>query len=186
MNSVPLTRKRSTPYLVKAGLVKVGLIKNRLIKAGLLTAGLAGALAFSALAEAREVTVATQLSQYRGDGAYVAVYLTDARGSYQKTLWVAGKKSKYFKHLKDWARGSNRSSSEYDGITGASITRGETLKITVDLDDALIDSGYQIRVDTAVEDKRDNPADLIAPLTTEGMGKPVSGSGYVQALTYRF
>lgn len=171
MNPVGLTTKHNSP--------------NR-FKAGLLTAGLATSLAFSSLAEARDVTIATQLKQYRGDGAYVAVYLTDAKGTYQQTLWVAGKKSKYFKHLKDWARGSKRRHSEYDGMTGASISRGRTLKITVDLDDALIDSGYQIRVDTAVEDKRDNPADLIAPLTTEGRGKPVSGSGYVQALTYRF
>jgi Predicted periplasmic protein (DUF2271). len=56
----------------------------------------------------------------------------------------------------------------------------------VNLDDALIDSGYQIRVDAAVEDMRDRPADIILPITTDGAGKPVNGQGYVQSLTYTF
>jgi len=147
---------------------------------------LAGLVTLPAVAQAREVTIDTQLSQYRGDGAYLAIYLTDARGEYQKTLWVSGKKSKYYKHLSDWARGSKRSRAEYDGLTGASITRGETLQISVNLDDALIDSGYQIRVDAAVEDMRDRPTDIIVPITTQGAGKPVNGKGYVQSLTYTF
>ncbi len=147
---------------------------------------LAGVAAWPALAQARDVTIATELSHYRGDGAYLAIYLTDSTGVYQQTLWVAGKKSKYYKHLSDWAQGSKRSRAEYDGVTGASITRGETLQITVNLDDALIDSGYQIRVDAAVEDLRDRPADIIAPITTAGAGQPVTGQGYVQSLTYTF
>jgi hypothetical protein len=147
---------------------------------------LAGLVTVPAVAQAREVTIDTQLSQYRGDGAYLAIYLTDARGVYQQTLWVAGKKSKYYKHLSDWARGSHRSRAEYDGLTGASITRGETLQINVNLDDMLIDSGYQIRVDAAVEDMGDQPAAVIAPLTTAGAGTPISGQGYIRSLTYTF
>jgi len=146
----------------------------------------AGLVTLPAVAQAREVTIDTQLSRYRGDGAYLAIYLTDSRGEYQKTLWVSGKKSKYYKHLSDWARGSKRSRAEYDGLTGASISRGETLQISVNLDDALIDSGYQIRVDAAVEDMRDRPADIIVPITTQGAGKPVNGQGHVQSLTYTF
>lgn len=69
-------------------------------------------------------------------------------------------------------------------MTGASVTSGRTLKVTVNLDDSLIDNGYEVRVDSAVEDMRDIRADVIAPLTTEGSGKPVSGRGYVRALTY--
>lgn len=71
-------------------------------------------------------------------------------------------------------------------MTGASITRGETLQINVNLDDMLIDSGYQIRVDAAVEDMGDQPAAVIAPLTTAGAGTPISGQGYIRSLTYTF
>ena len=72
----------------------------------LLALGLAVSVALPALAQAREVTFTTELLDYGGDGAYMALYLTDASGAYQGTLWVAGKKSKYYKHLSGWARGS--------------------------------------------------------------------------------
>ena len=142
--------------------------------------GLAAVMAVPAYAQAREVTFSTQLSNYGGDGAYLALYLTDADGQYQETLWISGEKSKYYKHLRDWARGSGMNQAEYDGLTGASVSSGRTLNVTLELDDALIDSGYQVRVDTAVEDMRDNRSDVVAPLTTEGSGKSVAGRGYVQ------
>src|SRR5690606_36471676 len=97
---------------------------------------------------------------------------------------VAGKKSKYYKHLRDWARGSALKESEYDGMSGASIAKGTTFKTTVQLDDALIDAGYEIRVDTAVEDKRDVPVDVRVPLTVANSGKPTAGRGYIKAFTY--
>ena len=156
------------------------------MKKRFLIVGLIAALAFPVVAMAKQVTMTTELTNYRGDGAYLAIYLTDSDGAYQGTLWVAGGKSKYYEHLRDWARGSGMNRSEYDGLTGASVASGRTLKMTLDLDDALIDSGYQIRVDTAVEDMRDNRSDVVAPLTTEGAGQPVNGRGYVQSFTYDF
>ena len=147
---------------------------------------LAIAIALPALAQAREVTFTTELLDYGGDGAYLALDRTDASGKYQGTLWVAGKKSKYYKHLSGWARGSGLNPAEYDGLTGASITSGRTLKVTLNLDDALIDKGHEIRIDTAVEDMRDNRADVAVPLTTEGSGKPVTGRGYVRSFRYDF
>ena len=145
---------------------------------------LASLIALPALADARPVTLTTQLKNYGGNGAYMAIYLTDAKGQYQKTLWVSGKKTKYSKHLRDWARGSGLSPSEYDGMSGASVSSGRSMKVTVNIADALIDTGYEIRVDTAVEDGRDNPADVRAPLTKAGAGKPIAGRGYVQSFSY--
>ncbi|MGH1450726.1 MAG: DUF2271 domain-containing protein [Pseudomonadaceae bacterium] len=148
--------------------------------------GLAIAVVLPAAAQAREVTFTTELLNYGGDGAYVALYLTDAAGKYEKTLWIAGKKSKYYKHLVGWARGSGSKPAEYDGIVGASVTSGRTLKVTLDLDDALIDSGYVVHVDTAVEDMRDHRSDVALPLTSKGSGNPVAGNGYVRTLRYDF
>ncbi|MFD2189383.1 DUF2271 domain-containing protein [Pistricoccus aurantiacus] len=149
-----------------------------------LTLGLAAAL--PTLAQAREVTFTTELKSYGGDGAYVALYLTDANGRYQDTLWIAGEKSKYYKHLRDWARGSGLRSSEYDGLTGASVGSGRTLNITLDIADELIDAGYQVRVDTAVEDMRDNRADIVIPLTAKSAGQLFTGRGYVESFRYTF
>jgi hypothetical protein len=156
------------------------------MKSKLVALSLAAALVVPAFSEARPVTFATKLKPYSGEGAYLAIYLTDAKGQYKKTVWVAGKKPKFFKHLADWARGSGLRASEYDGVSGASVLSGQALKVTVDLADSLIDAGYQLRIDSAVEDMRDNRAEVITPFTTQGAGKPVAGKGYVQSFTYTF
>ncbi|POA31582.1 MULTISPECIES: DUF2271 domain-containing protein [unclassified Pseudomonas] len=145
---------------------------------------LATAIALPGLAQAREVTLATRLKNYDGNDAYLAFYVTDANGKYQKTLWVAGKKAKYYRHLSDWARGSGLNPSEFDGVSGASVGSGRTLKVSVELADTLIDAGYQIRVDSAVENQREAPSDIAVPLTTQGAGKPSTGSGYIESFTY--
>ena len=70
-------------------------------------------------------------------------------------------------------------------MTGASVGAGRTLKVTADLADALIDAGYEIRVDAAVEKFRDSPSEVRVPLTTAAAGKPQSGRQYVQSLTFQ-
>ena len=146
--------------------------------------GLSLGLCLSAATQAREVTITTTLNTYRGNAAYLAIYLTNPDGKYEQTLWVAGKKSKYYKHLLDLARGSGLKTAEYEGMTGASVSGGDSLTIQADIDDALIDAGYLIRVDSAVEDKRENRIDAEVTLTTSGAGTPVSGRGYVNTLSY--
>jgi hypothetical protein len=151
---------------------------------GLVTALTLPTLALASGAEARPVTLTTQLRPYGGNGAYIAIYLTDAQGKYHSTLRVAGSKTKYHPHLRDWARGRVGEASRIDGVTGASVGSGQTLRVTVDIADALIDAGYQVRIDTAVEDGRDNPAEIIVPLTAAAAGRPVSGRGYVAAFRF--
>lgn len=138
------------------------------------------------VAEAKPVTFETTLKDYGGNGAYVVLYVTDASGAYKGTLWMAGGKSKYYRHLSDWERASGGSAAEIDGITGASVGSGRTLKISLDLADAMIDAGYQVHVDTAVEDGMDNPSEVVAPLSAAQSGKPVAGKGYVKSFTLTF
>lgn len=145
---------------------------------------LSTALALPGLATARPVTLTTTLKNYGGDGAYLAVYLTDPSGAYVRTLWVAGKKSKYYKHLTDWHRATGGSPSQINGLTGASVGEGRSLKVTADLADALFDAGYKLNIDAAAEDMRDSPRDISVPLTKAGAGKPVSGRSYVAGFTY--
>ncbi|TXI91828.1 MAG: DUF2271 domain-containing protein [Aquabacterium sp.] len=145
---------------------------------------LSTALALPGLASARPVTLTTTLKNYGGDGAYLAVYLTDPSGAYVRTLWVAGKKSKYYKHLTDWHRATGGSPSQINGLTGASVGEGRSLKVTADLADALFDAGYKLNIDAAAEDMRDSPRDISVPLTKAGAGKPVAGRSYVAGFTY--
>lgn len=154
------------------------------MKTTVVSLAVAGALAGPAMAQARELNMSTTLADYSGNKAYVAIYLTDAQGQYQRTLWVAGRKAKYYKHLGDWARGSGLRAAEFDGLSGASVGSGDTLKVSVDVADSLIDAGYQIRIDSAVEDKSSNRAEVKVPLTLDGSGKEHAGSGYVSAFRY--
>lgn len=143
----------------------------------------ATALAAPSLASARPIALEAQLKDYGGGGAYVAIYVTDAKGAYQGTLWLAAPKAKYRRHLRDWykATGGN---AKVDGISGASVGAGRTLRVTADLADALLDAGFEIHVDTAVEDMNENPSEVVIPLTSAGAGKAAPGKGYVKSFRY--
>lgn len=145
----------------------------------LFAAALALPLLASFAAEARPVRITTTLSAYGGDGAYLAIYLTDKNGKLQKTIHVAGGKAKYHKHLSGWYR---QSGGRIDGTTGASVGSGRKLVVSADIADALIDAGFEIRVDSAVEKESDVPADARIAVSKASVGKPASGRGYVKSL----
>ncbi len=146
---------------------------------------IACALALPVAAHGRPVTISTTLNNYGGDGAYLAVYLTDAKGAHVRTLWVSGGKAKYYKHLADWSRLSAGDSQRLQGVTGASVGAGRTLKVTAELADALIDAGYEIRIDAAAEDMRDSPSEIRVPLSAAQAGKRHAGKQYIQSFTYQ-
>lgn len=150
----------------------------------LMTCALLAGLALPVAAEARSLTLTTTLNNYGGNGAYLAIYLTDAQGKVHSTLRLAAPKAKYHTHLRDWSRGAAAARRPIDGITGASVGSGQTLKVSVDIADALIDAGYQIRVDSAVENGRDNPSEIIVPLTKSAAATPIAGKGYVKSFRF--
>jgi len=154
------------------------------MKSLLATLALSTALTLPGLAFARPVTLTTTLNAYGGDGAYLALYVTDPQGTYAGSLWMAGGKSKYYKHLGDWYRATGGDPAQVNGITGASVGAGRTLEITLDLADALFDAGYSLHIDAAVEDMQDSPNEVAVPLTTAGAGKPVPGRRYVASFSY--
>ena len=131
------------------------------MKSVLAALALTTALTLPSLAMARPVTLTTTLKSYGGNGAYLAIYVTDAKGAYAGSLWMAGGKSKYYEHLTDWYRATGGNPAQINGITGASVGAGRTLKITLELADALFDAGYTLHVDAAVEDMRDSPKEVV-------------------------
>ena len=136
------------------------------------------------LALARPVTLTATLAQYGGQGAYLAIYVTDPSGAYAGSLWMAGGKSKYYEHLSDWYRATGGDMAQIAGITGASVGSGRQLTITLDLADALLDAGYVLHIDAAVEDMRDSPSEITVPLTTAGAGQAVPGRRYIADFSY--
>jgi len=149
-----------------------------------LLSALALSTALSGPALAAPVTFTTNLSNYGGDGAYLALYVTDASGAYMGSLWMAGGKAKYYTHLTDWHRATGGDTTEINGITGASVGAGRQLNITLDLSDALFDAGYVLHIDAAVEDMRDSPSEVVVPLTRAGANTPVKGRRYIRDFTY--
>ena len=154
------------------------------MKSLLATLALTTALTLPGLAMARPVTLTTTLNNYGGNGAYLAIYVTDPSGAYAGSLWMAGGKSKYYEHLSDWYRATGGDPAQIDGITGASVGAGRKLEITLDLADALFDAGYTLHIDAAVEEMRNSPNEIAVPLTTAGAGKPVAGRRYIADFTY--
>jgi len=65
------------------------------------------------------------------------------------------------------------------------VGAGRTLKVTLDLADALIDAGYEIRVDASVENMRDSPSEVRVPLSASQAGKPQAGKQYIQAVSFQ-
>lgn len=155
-----------------------------LMKSLLAALALTTALTLPGLAMARPVTLTTTLNNYGGDGAYLALYVTDSKGAYAGTLWMAGGKSKYYTHLSDWHRATGGDTAQIDGITGASIGEGRTLEITLDLADTLFDAGYTLHIDAAVENMRNSPNEVTVPMTTDGAATLKRGRRYVASFRY--
>lgn len=88
---------------------------------------LSTALVAPGLAMARPVTLTVNMAQYGGPGAYVAIYVTDTSGAYAGSLWMAGGKSKYYKHLTDWASLPGVTSRRWTGSPVRVSARGEAL-----------------------------------------------------------
>lgn len=155
-----------------------------MLKRFLAALALTTALGLPAAAMAKPVTLTTTLKDYGGNGAYLAVYVTDRNGAYAGSLWMAGTKTRYYQHLANWYQATGGDTGQINGITGASVGAGRTLEVTLDLQDALFDQGYTLHIDAAAEDMRESPDDVKVPLTTAGAGTAVKGRRYVSSFTY--
>lgn len=155
-----------------------------MMKTFLAALALTTTLTFPAVAMAKPVTLTTALKDYGGNGAYLAIYVTDKSGAYAGSLWMAGTKSKYYQHLANWYQATGGDPAQINGITGASVGSGRSLEVTLDLQDALFDAGYTLHIDAAAEDLRDSPNDVSVPLTSGGAGKAVKGRRYVSSFSY--
>jgi len=154
------------------------------MKSLLATLALTTALTLPGLAMARPVSLTTTMNNYGGQGAYLAIYVTNASGAYVGSLWMAGGSSRYYQHLTDWYRATGGDTAQINGITGASVGAGRTLEITLDLADSLFDAGYTLHIDATAEDMRDSPNEISVPLTTSGADTSVRGRRYISSFTY--
>ncbi len=133
---------------------------------------------------ATEVRVQIQFEDYTGEAAYFALFLANADGRYQRTLWISGTKQKYQEDMGRWWRYAGRSDEDFDAVTGASTAAGGRVLVRTELSEEELSSGYQLVVDTAVEDQRVVAPDVVAVLSDELQGEKTPGTDYVRFIRY--
>lgn len=125
-----------------------------------------------------------QMTNYMGEGAYMVVSIVDAKGAYDKTLYVLGSDKKWYKDLKEWHKAFSKKPSNLSAITGASVTGGDRSVVVLEIENAKLNSNYKIRFESAVEDKPYYIKDLEVPLTTDGLAAKSEGTGYIRYVRF--
>ncbi|MDW7694488.1 DUF2271 domain-containing protein [Flammeovirgaceae bacterium SG7u.111] len=121
-----------------------------------------------------------QLTNYTGEGAYIVTSLINPEGEYEKTLYVFGKDEKWYHDLAEWWIFFEKSSIQIDGISGASLTGGERAVFVFEIDKEKLNTGYKLRIETAVESQEYYVDDVEFPLTSENVSKKYEGKGYIR------
>jgi hypothetical protein len=124
-----------------------------------------------------------QMSNYMGDGAYIVISLIDAKGQYDKTLYVLGSDKKWYNSLKEWHK-FYKKNPNISAITGASVTGGDRSVNVIDIEAAKINAGYKLRFESAVEDKNYYVKDVEIPLTTETLSAKNEGTGFIRYVRF--
>jgi hypothetical protein len=134
---------------------------------------------FKATAQTDKYKCLLQMSNYVGEGAYIVVSLIDAKGEYEKTLYVMGDDKKWYKSIKEWYKFYAKR-PDISGKTGASVTGGDRSVTTFEIEASKFNKGYKIRFETVVEDQKYHVADAEIPFTTEGIAEKTEGKGYIR------
>lgn len=139
-----------------------------------------------AAAMAKDAIFLVQLNDYDGDEAYFSLYLVDPDDRYVRTLWVSGDEERWYPDQPRWWKYVGRAQEDVSAVTGASTAPGDRAVIRVALEDDVLDAGYRVRVDTAVEDQSNFPTDVETPLTSAQHGDKIPGTGYVRYLRFKW
>lgn len=125
-----------------------------------------------------------QMTNYVGEEAYVVVSLINAKGAYEKTLYVMGPDKKWYNTIKEWHKFNSKKPTNISAITGASVAGGDRSVTTFEIENTKINAGYKLRFETAVEDKEYHTKDIEIPLTTESLAAKTEGTNYIRYVRF--
>lgn len=131
-------------------------------------------------ADASKYKCMIQMSNYPGEGAYIAVSLINPKGEYEQTLYVLGRDKKWYPDLKEWWRFQKAKKQNISAITGASVAGGERSVNVLEIEDSKLNAGYKLRFEAAVENQQYNVKDTELLLTTESVSGKTDGTGYIR------
>ncbi len=121
-----------------------------------------------------------QMINYTGENAYVVISLINPDGKYDRALAVYGKDEKWYADIIQWWGYQKKAKQKIDGITGASIAGGQRAMNIVKIPSNLINKGYKIRVESAVESQTYHKNDIDFDYKSENINQKIDGKGYVK------
>lgn len=121
-----------------------------------------------------------QMSNYIGEGAYVVVSLINAKGEYEKTLYVMGDDKEWYNSLEEWHAYQTKEKTDISSITGASVTGGDRSITIFEIETAIMNKGNKLRFESSVEDQEYYADDVEIPLTTEAITTRTDGKGFIR------
>ena len=130
-------------------------------------------------ATAKKYKCLIQLTNYKGEGAYIVASLINPQGKYEQTLQVLGDDPEWYDDLTEWWKFYGKRQT-IDGITGATISGGERAVRVITIEDSKLNKGYKIRFETAVEDNKYYTQDAEVELKTENLNTKINGKGYIR------
>lgn len=127
-----------------------------------------------------------QMQNYSGKEAYVTISLLNPQGQYEKTLAVLGPDSEWYNTLPEWDKFRTKKKEKLNGITGASIAGGARATRIIEFDPDLLNKGYKLRFESAVETQKYYVKDAEVPLTTSVLESKegVKGTGYIRLVRF--
>lgn len=121
-----------------------------------------------------------QMTNYTGEGAYIVISLINPEGAYEKTLYVQGKDEEWYHDITEWWKFHGKKRNNLDAISGATIAGGERKVSILKIPENVIDQGYKIRFETAVEDKDYFVKDVEFELTKSALKGKFEGTGFIR------
>lgn len=121
-----------------------------------------------------------QMTNYNGEGAYIAISLLNPDGTYSETLYVHGDDEDWYYDITEWWDFYGKKRNNIDAITGATISGGKRAITILSIADDHIDKGYKIRFETAVEDQEYHKDDVQFELTSENLKSKIDGKGFIR------
>lgn len=121
-----------------------------------------------------------QMINYSGEGAYVVISLLNQKGDYEKTLYVQGADDEWYFDISEWWNFQGKKRANIDAITGATISGGARTISVFSIANNVIDKGYKIRFETAVEDQEYHVSDVEFDLTSENLKSKIEGKGFIR------
>ncbi|QCE41355.1 DUF2271 domain-containing protein [Psychroserpens sp. NJDZ02] len=135
---------------------------------------------FTSLTTSSKYKCMVQMTNYSGEGAYVAISLINPDGEYEKTLYVQGDDEEWYHDITEWWKFQGKVRTDIDALTGATISGGERAVSVIQIEDSKINAGYSIRFESAVEDQEYYTKDVQFLLTTDSVKSKVEGTGFIR------